>query len=58
MQSRGYVAIAVVGETDDISRDYNTGLGTDRAANMVAAAIGALNLVKEFITDGGKGDKL
>ena len=35
-----------------MSRDFETGLGADRNANMVAFAVEALNLVKEFITAG------
>lgn len=45
----GYVALAVVGENDTLSRDLNTGLGGDRPANMVAFAVEALKLVEEFI---------
>lgn len=47
---RGYVALAVVSEDDTLSRDLNTGLGGDRAGNMVAFAVAALRLVEEFIT--------
>lgn len=55
---RGYVAVAVVGENGELSRDFETGLGSDRQANMVAFAVGALKLVKEFITNGGQGSKM
>ncbi|KAK5065386.1 hypothetical protein LTR84_001224 [Exophiala bonariae] len=56
----GYVALAVVGEKGELSRDFETGLGADRNANMVAFAVEALYLVKEFINAGedeaNKGD--
>lgn len=55
---RGYVALAVVGENGSLSRDLDTGFGSDRQANMVAFAVGALQLVKEFILVGsGGGDR-
>ncbi|RVX69080.1 hypothetical protein B0A52_06793 [Exophiala mesophila] len=56
----GYVAVAVVGDKGELSRDFDTGLGNDRQANMVAFAVGALKLVHEFITSGSadRGDKL
>lgn len=41
----------MVGDKGELSRDFETGLGGDRQANMVAFAVGALRLVKEFITD-------
>jgi len=44
--------VAVVGEDGELSKDFETGLGNDRQANMVAFAIGALKLVKEFIGQG------
>lgn len=40
----------MVSEDDTLSRDLNTGLGGDRAGNMVAFAVAALRLVEEFIT--------
>lgn len=56
---RGYVALAVVSETDVLSRDLNTGLGSDRAGNMVAFATEALKLVAEFVkTRAGQGEKI
>lgn len=42
----------MVGEKGELSRDFETGLGADRQANMVAFAVAALKLVKEFITAG------
>lgn len=42
-----------------MSKDLDTGCGTDRKANMVAFAVEALKLVKEFIlsnSGGGGGD--
>ncbi|KAF3762179.1 hypothetical protein M406DRAFT_332565 [Cryphonectria parasitica EP155] len=48
----GYVALAVVSEKKTLSRDLNTGLGGERAGNMVAFATLALKLVEEFITTG------
>lgn len=47
---RGYVALAVVSEKEALSRDLNTGLGGDRAGNMVAFAVAALKLVEEFVS--------
>lgn len=40
----------MVSESDILSRDLSTGLGGDRAGNMVAFAVAALKLVEEFIT--------
>lgn len=51
----GYIALAVVSEKGTLSRDLNTGLGTDRAGNMVAFAVEALKLVEEFIRTSGDG---
>ncbi|EXJ80139.1 hypothetical protein A1O1_08281, partial [Capronia coronata CBS 617.96] len=48
----GYVALAVVGDKGTLSRDLDTGLGGDRQANMVAFAVEALHLLKEYITAG------
>ncbi|KAL2394487.1 hypothetical protein ABEF93_000101 [Exophiala dermatitidis] len=45
----GYVALAVVGENGALSKDLDTGLGGDRQANMVAFAVAALGLVKEYM---------
>ncbi|EXJ86339.1 hypothetical protein A1O3_03290 [Capronia epimyces CBS 606.96] len=50
----GYVALAVVGDKGVLSRDLDTGLGGDRQANMVAFAVEALRLVKEYISTGGE----
>lgn len=44
----GYVALAVVGENETLTKDLNTGL-RDRSANMVAFAVEALKLVEELI---------
>ncbi|KIW75370.1 hypothetical protein AYO21_02262 [Fonsecaea monophora] len=52
----GYVALAVVGEKGSVNKDLDTGLGSDRQANMVAFAVAALQLVKDFILSSG-GDK-
>ncbi|KAI1626556.1 hypothetical protein EDD37DRAFT_646267 [Exophiala viscosa] len=55
----GYVALAVVGEKGALSKDLDTGLGSDRQANMVAFAIEALKLVKEYIsTNESQGGKI
>lgn len=55
----GYVALAVVSETGSLSRDLDTGLGGDRAGNMVAFATEALKLVEEFIrASEGQGGKI
>lgn len=48
----GYVALAVVSEKGTLGRDLHTGLGNDRAANMVQFAVEALKLVEEFIKTG------
>ena len=50
--NRGYVALAVVSERGSSSKDLDTGLGGDRQANMVAFAVEALKLVKQFIEAG------
>lgn len=42
----------MVGENGELTKDFETGLGNDRQANMVAFAIGALRLVKDFIGQG------
>ena len=55
---RGYVALAVVGENGSLIRDMDTGCGIDRHANMVAFAVAALKLVKEFIRNGDQGGKM
>lgn len=44
------MALAVVGDQGAQSKDLDTGLGNDRQANMVAFAIEALKLVKEYIS--------
>lgn len=54
----GYVALAVVSEKGSSSKDLDTGLGSDRQANMVAFAVEALQLVKAFIEQNGGGEKL
>ncbi|KAJ9500210.1 hypothetical protein H2202_004005 [Exophiala xenobiotica] len=46
----GYVALAVVGDKGALSKDLTTSCGNDRNANMVAFAIEALKLVKEYIS--------
>lgn len=47
----GYVALAVVGENETLTKDLDTGLG-DRSANMVTFAVEALKLVEELINKG------
>lgn len=47
--SRSYVVLAVVGPKGALERTLDTGLGTNRAANMVAFAIEALKHVNEYI---------
>lgn len=57
----GYVALAVVSQNGSLQRDLDTGLGGDRAGNMVAFATEALKLVEEFIitsTSQGKDVKI
>ncbi|KAK5089972.1 hypothetical protein LTS08_005791 [Lithohypha guttulata] len=45
----GYVALAVAGPAGTKTSEIDTGKGTDREQNMLAFAIGAMNLVKEVI---------
>lgn len=53
------MALAVVSEKGTLSRDLDTGLGGDRAGNMVAFAVEALKLVEEFIkTSDGQSGKI
>jgi len=52
----GYVALAVVGEKGASSKDLETDCGDDRQANMVAFAVEALRLVKEYISTNGDRD--
>lgn len=47
----GYVALAAVGENETLAKELNTGLGGERAANMVAFAVEALKLVEELISN-------
>ena len=51
---RGYVALAVAGERGTVSKDLDTGCGQDREANMLAFAVQALKLVKEYIVGEAK----
>lgn len=53
----GYVALAVVGDKGALSKDLTTSCGNDRNANMVAFAIEALKLVKEYISTNADKDK-
>lgn len=53
----GYVALAVVSESETLTKDLNTGLG-DRSANMVAFAVEALKLVEELINKGAHSGKI
>lgn len=57
-QNRGYVALGVVSEKSSSNKDLDTGLGNDRQANMVAFAVEALRLVKEFIERDGAAERL
>jgi hypothetical protein len=52
------VALAVASQNDSTSKDLNTGLGNDRQANMVAFAVEALHLAKDFIEGASSGGKL
>jgi len=46
----GYAALAVAAEGQEtLTRELETGLGGDREGNMVAFAVGALELVREVI---------
>ena len=49
---RGYVALAVAKGSETASRELDTGLGDDRAANMTAFCYEALNLLREVISAG------
>jgi hypothetical protein len=48
--ARGYVALAVSSEAGTATREVETGLGTDREANMIAFAVEALKLVRDCLT--------
>ncbi|KAI1857017.1 uncharacterized protein JN550_013510 [Neoarthrinium moseri] len=50
----GYVALAVDCEKGTFVRELNTGLGTDRVANMKRFAVEALKLLKDVMTDEAK----
>lgn len=54
MRYSGYVALAVAGDKGTASKDLDTGCGTDRQANMVAFAVEALKLVKDYINGTAK----
>lgn len=41
----------MVSEKGTLSKDLSTGLGGDRAGNMMAFAVAALKLVEEFVTN-------
>lgn len=45
----GYVALAVDSERGCFTKELDTGLGTDRVANMVRFTVEALTLLKEVI---------
>ncbi|KAF2455263.1 competence/damage-inducible protein-like protein cinA [Lineolata rhizophorae] len=45
----GYVALAVSAPGGTFTKEVETGLGTDREANMVAFAVAALELVRDVI---------
>jgi hypothetical protein len=46
---RGYVALAVAGPQGTVTREVETGCGTDRERNMVAFAEEALKLVRDVM---------
>ncbi|ORY07541.1 competence/damage-inducible protein-like protein cinA [Clohesyomyces aquaticus] len=50
----GYVALAVSSEKGTVTREVETGLGTDREANMVQFAVEGLKLLKDVIKGEGK----
>ncbi|KAF2478099.1 competence/damage-inducible protein-like protein cinA [Lindgomyces ingoldianus] len=50
----GYVALAVASEKGTVTREVETGLGTDREANMVQFAVEGLKLVRDVIKEEGK----
>ncbi|KAI1861178.1 hypothetical protein JX265_009797 [Neoarthrinium moseri] len=50
----GYLALAVDCEKGTFVRELNTGLGTDRVANMKRFAVEALKLLKDVMTDEAK----
>lgn len=50
----GYVALAVNSEKGSVTREVETGLGTDREANMVQFAVEGLKLVRDVIKGEGK----
>lgn len=50
----GYVALAVDCEKGCFTREVETGLGTDRVANMVQFAVEGLKLLKDVITGEAK----
>jgi nicotinamide mononucleotide (NMN) deamidase PncC len=50
----GYVALAVASEKGTTTREVETGLGTDREANMVQFAVEGLKLVRDVIKGEGK----
>lgn len=50
----GYVALAVDCDKGTFTKELNTGLGTDRVANMKRFAVEALTLLKEVMKDEAK----
>lgn len=50
----GYVALAVASDKGTATREVETGLGTDREANMLQFAIEGLKLVRDVIKGEGK----
>ncbi|KAF2659479.1 competence/damage-inducible protein-like protein cinA [Lophiostoma macrostomum CBS 122681] len=50
----GYVALAVSSEKGTVTREVETGLGTDREQNMVRFAVEGLKLVRDVIKGEGK----
>ncbi|KAJ5753396.1 uncharacterized protein N7511_007549 [Penicillium nucicola] len=46
----GYVALAVSSDSGTAMREVDTGMGTDREANMVAFATEALKLLRDCLT--------
>jgi PncC family amidohydrolase len=50
----GYVALAVDCDKGTFTRELDTGLGTDRAANMKRFAVEALTLLRDVMTGSAK----
>lgn len=48
-ESSGYVALAVASKAGTEAIDLDTGRGTDREQNMLAFAVAALNMLRDYI---------